>query len=411
MFHKSFPHPSSLPLAVMLLALFAAAAGCAAIDRPHSETAAAQPPGEWTALFRNGDAGYPRFRIPALLALENDVLLAFAEGRQPEFEGQHDDHSMNDIVLRRSLDGGDTWEPLQVVAEMGGDSLNDPCAVFVPETGRVLLMFQRFPQGYHARVMEHTEMADLGYGGPRNTQTFLTYSDDGGATWSEPRDITRSVRAEDAISVGSPGVGIVLSRGEHAGRILMPLYETIPLGDGERYWRNRAAISDDGGETWRTSERVPDEALRGYGNEAQLAERADGSILMHARWQDGGARVLQTVSQDGGETWSPIEDNADLVTTPCMTSLAAHPKDGGEWLLASLPNSSDDRENGTIMLSRDGGETWPVRRTVYEDGFAYSSLAILPDGRIGLFFERGPYVDLCFMIKDIDWLLGDGAAD
>ncbi len=395
----------------MLAALLTITAGCATLGEQRPETGAAQRPQEWTALYRNGDAGYPRFRIPALLALDNGAVLAFAEGRQPEFEGQHDDHAMNDIVLRRSLDGGDSWEPHQVIAEMGGDSLNDPCAVYLPDTGRVLLMFQRFPRGYHARVMEHTEMAELGYGGPRNTQTFVTYSDDDGATWSEPRDITRSVRAEDAISVGSPGVGVVLSRGEHAGRVLIPLYETIPLGDGERYWRNRVAISDDGGETWRTSERVPDDTLTGYGNEAQLAERADGSILMHARWQEGANRVLQTVSRDGGKTWGPIAPSPDLVTTPCMTSLFSYSEDGNAWLLASLPKSEEGRENGTIMLSRDGGETWAFGRSVYDGGFAYSCLTKLPDNRVGLLFERGPYIDLCFMTIDIDWLLEADAAD
>lgn len=351
-------------------------------------------------LYSDGDAGYPRFRIPALLALEDGALLAFAEGRRPSFPGQHDDHAQNDIVLRRSVDGGETWGPIQVVADMGGDSLNDPCAVALPGSGRVLLMFQRFPQGYHARKMEHTEVAALGYGGPRNTQTFLVYSDDSGVSWSAPRDITRSVRSEDAISVGSPGVGIALAHGPHAGRILLPLYEVIPVTgheDEERYWRNRAAISDDQGATWRLGERAPIDGLEGYGNECQLAECANGDIRMHARLQSGANRVAWSLSRDGGDTWTPMKEDAGLVTTPCMTSLVACPApSGGSRLLASLPNSEKGRENGTLFISYDGGKTWPTRQCIYPGGFAYSSLAPLPDGRVGCLFERGPYEFLAY---------------
>lgn len=371
--------------------------------------ATAEPPSHPTPtgiidLFSKGDAGYPVFRIPSLVATKNNVLLAFAEARSPDTPEQHDDHARNDIVLRRSLDAGATWEPIRTVADRGGDSLNDPCAVALPDSGRVLLMYQRFPQGFHARKMEHTEMAEPGYDGPRNTQTFLVFSDDSGATWSAPKDITRSVRSDDAISVGSPGVGIVLKRGQHPGRILFPLYEVIFLGDGEeRYWRNRVAISDDGGENWRLGERVPIDGLVGFGNECQLAEMADGTIRMNARLQTGANRIAWSISRDGGETWAPMQEDPGLVTTPCMASLAAYPSGatGEIALLASLPNSEKDRENGTLFISRDGGKTWPDRHTIYAGGFAYSCLAVLPGGRIGCLFERGPYDHVSFVSLDI----------
>ena len=85
------------------------------------------------------------YRIPSIVTTGEGTLLAFAEKRV----GLHD-HAQNDIVLRRSSDNGNSWKAEQMIAEDGKNSLHDPCAV-VMESGRILLMYQRFPYGYHAR--------------------------------------------------------------------------------------------------------------------------------------------------------------------------------------------------------------------------------------------------------------------
>lgn len=366
-----------------------------------SEEVSAPPGLELVDVYRAGKDGYPNVRIPALAVSVKGTLLAFAEGRQGG------DHSENDIILKRSMDNGKTWGAVQVVAEKGGDSLNDPCAVVLRESGRIFLMFQRYPQGYHSRKMNHTERAELGYGGPRNTQTFLTRSDDDGVTWSELEDITRSVRMDDAIAVGSPGIGIELAHGDHRGRILMPLYETLPLGKDDRYWRNCAAISDDGGTTWRVGERVPHEGLDGYANECQLVELPDGAILLNARNQDGALWRKSAVSTDGGETWQPMREDPDVVSPPCMGSIVAYGRGQGRLplLFLSAPHSEDSRENGTIFVSSDGGETWPHTYCVYPGSFAYSCLAVLPDGKIGCLFERDRYMRTTFVAVPVDEIM------
>jgi sialidase-1 len=43
----------------------------------------------------------------------------------------------------------------------------------------------------------------------------------------------------------------------------------------------------------------------------------------------------------------------------------------------------------TIRLSYDEGKTWPVSRLVWNNRSSYSCLTILPDGTIGLLFEKG----------------------
>ena len=362
-------------------------------------TTAAQAADMVDVFSKGGADGYPDIRIPALVVANDGALLAFAEGRQAG------DHSQNDIVLKRSTDNGATWGPVQLIAEMGGDSLNDPCAVVVPETGRILLMYQRFPQGYHTVKLKHTEQVALGFGGPTNSQTFLVYSDDDGVTWSAPRDISRMVRRDDVLAVGSPGSGIVLTHAPHAGRILMPIYEHMPAGGGNAAWRNCVAISDDQGETWRLSERPAHEDMAGYGNECQLAELSGGAIRLDSRNQGGISLRKFTTSTDGGETWAPMQLDEGLVSPACMASILSVPRDGAENLLiVSLPNTENKRENGTLLVSTDGGKTWPNKHTLYPGGFAYSCLALLPNGDIACLFERDSYAHITFTTVSVDAL-------
>ncbi|MCK4748229.1 MAG: exo-alpha-sialidase, partial [Bacteroidales bacterium] len=196
---KKLIWPAALLLAITLLTM---------CSQPEQKT-------DPTTVFEYKETAEDTFgyRIPALVTTSKGTVFAFAEKRV----GLHD-HAQNDIVLRRSLDNGVSWQHEQIIAEDGKNSLNDPCAV-VLESGRILLMYQRFPYGFHARNAGWIKMADTGYEGPRTTKSFLVYSDDDGENWSEPREITQMVRQEDRVSVGSPGRGIQLKSPEHNGRV------------------------------------------------------------------------------------------------------------------------------------------------------------------------------------------------
>src|SRR4051794_28895974 len=86
-----------------------------------------------TDVFTGGKDGHPAYRIPSLIVTKNGAVLAFAEAR-----ASLRDHAENDIVLKRSSDGGQTWSPLQIVAEDGTNALGNPTTVIVRETGRVV---------------------------------------------------------------------------------------------------------------------------------------------------------------------------------------------------------------------------------------------------------------------------------
>ncbi|MFO0427640.1 MAG: exo-alpha-sialidase [Planctomyces sp.] len=335
------------------------------------------------------------YRIPSIVAAKSGTLLAFSE-RRTGFR----DHAENDIVLRRSHDEGQTWGALQVIADSGSDSLNDPIAVQLT-TGRILLRWTHFPRGIHANNSKHTVIADPGYDGPKNVRIWLAHSDDDGATWSAPRDVTRMMRREQAVSLGSPGSGIQLMHGVHAGRILLPNYEVYHLGGGRRKTINSVSISDDGGETWSLSEQVPEPTpeTQNFGDEAQIAELSDGSILMSARDEPKGGHRKLSVSRNGGQSWEPHRIAADLMTPPCMSSLIRY-----EWpqektaglLLHTLPATPSSRSHGTIFVSRDEGRSWSRSITVTEGAFAYSCLIRLPNGDVGCLYEADEYRRIVF---------------
>ena len=323
------------------------------------------------------DAKKYGYRIPSLLTTARGTLLAFVERRL----GLHD-HAQNDIVLRRSVDGGKTWGGEIVAYEDGMNSINDPLTVQL-ESGRILMMFARFPYGRHARDSGWIKMADLGYGDLKNNVlTFTTFSDDDGLTWSSPVDISRQVKPERWVNANSPGAMIQLQRGPYKGRIITPLWGTLPpeKKGGARQWEIAVVHSDDNGNTWVRSKSLVDPE-EGYPNECQIAEAANGDLVIIARNQGGATWRKKSISTDGGATWPAMATDKALPSVACMGSIVRGPeKGGGSWdLYASFP-SKDGRKNGQLAISRDNGRTFQIKKII-KGGFSYSTTQISPDGK------------------------------
>jgi len=335
-------------------------------------------------VFVGGEGGHPVYRIPAITRITAEArrnrLLAFAEGR-----GNLADNGTNNIVLRTSDDDGKTWGAYRTICDLPGRSLNNPCVVEVASgahAGRVLLMFQSYPEGCGEGCVtvgfESTAEKDT------ICRTLVMHSDDAGESWSAPREVTRDVkRATRATSVATgPGIGIQLARGAHKGRVLMPFNEGPP----DR-WRVYAAYSDDGGDSWKLGETAPDDE-KGVGNEVQMFERADGTVVLNARQHHGPKLRTQAVSRDGGVTWSQLSDISDLPDPQCMAGVLA--LDGATVVFTGC-DSPTRRALGTMWISRDGGATWPQKLLVEPEGFAYSLPVQLASGEIGVVYETAGY--------------------
>ncbi len=338
---------------------------------------------------------YDNFRIPAVALAKSNAILAFAEGRHADA-----DQSGNDLVLRRSLDGGRTWEPLRVIADAGDATLNNPQVVVLHpphRDGRIVLMHQRYEPGVG-------EFAKTNGAPTLLTRTFAMTSDDDGLTWTTPVDVTDAVTPPGSVTVASgPGHAIVLRRGPHAGRIIEPMNRR----EGNA-WSVYAAFSDDGSSTWNVGALAPAET-NGFPNEVQMVELVDGSVMLNCRLQGGSARHRGVaVSRDGGATWSAVQSDPRLVDPVCMASIIRvrepGPADCGV-LAFSNPARRDARAGGMIRFSLDDGRTWAreLRIGGEKDHFAYSALVRLDDARVGCLYEaKGDCPVIRFAAIDVD---------
>lgn len=343
-----------------------------------------QPPVD---VFVGGKGGHAVYRIPAVARTPDGRLLAFAEAR-----GSQADIGTNVLVMRTSDDDGRTWDAMRTVAALDGRSLNNPCAVALAEgsaRGRVLLAFQSYPAGAH----EHAVAA--GIDGPETCHAHVIASDDGGRTWTAPADITRSVKRPPPVNTlaSGPGRAIELHGGAHRGRVVVP-FNQGPYGD----WRVYMALSDDAGRTWAMGDIAPEDGA-GHANEVQVAERADGTLVLAARQFGGGSRRKVATSADGGATWSALRAAPDLVDPSCMGGLAA--LRGGTLLACTGPDDAKARRAGILWISADGGATWPRRVPVFAGSFAYSVPVELGDGTVGVLFERDGCTRIGFVPVDV----------
>jgi sialidase-1 len=96
---------------------------------------AAEPFLEKEDVFVRGADGYHTYRIPGLVATRSGALLLFCDAR---VNSGGDIGKMN-LVLKRSLDGGATWEKLQVLGDDPGPEtkIGNVSAVADPTTGAV----------------------------------------------------------------------------------------------------------------------------------------------------------------------------------------------------------------------------------------------------------------------------------
>ncbi|AOS63203.1 sialidase family protein [Actinoalloteichus hymeniacidonis] len=385
---RAFPRAATTLLAAALLFC---ATGLPASADPGSARPGSERPGRPyspTEVYVSGTEGYDTFRIPAIIRASNGDLLAFAEGRR---DGGGDSGDI-DLVLKRSTNDGRTWGALTVVGDNGPNTFGNPSPVVDPATGRIVLLSTH----NGGTVTEHEIRA--GEVDPADSRrVWVQHSEDDGRTWTEPREITEDTKLPEwRWYATGPVHAIALSRGQHAGRLVVPANHSSAPPEGspdtgieDRYYDAHLIYSDDGGLNWTIGamEDTPDGAVNG--NETTIAELPDGRIYVNSRNQNGTApgNRLATYSSDGGAGFDePLQPVPDLLT-PVVQGSVLQIEDGP--LLLAAPSNPDRRERLAVRSSHDDGASWSDGVVLSEAPAAYSDLVPLHRGGVGVYYETG----------------------
>mmetsp|Transcript_85885 Transcript_85885/g.223302 ORF Transcript_85885/g.223302 Transcript_85885/m.223302 type:complete len:368 (+) Transcript_85885:3-1106(+) len=318
------------------------------------------PDGHNTDLFCPGDEGYGCYKIPTLLRTVKGTLLAMIEARKFSC----DDEGYIDLRLRRSHDSGKTWGPSQLVHGNSTDSdwttVGDANMVQDVTTGVIWLLHTR-----------------------NNSHMFMSHSADEGASWSEPWNVTASLKlgypTQGWIGTGHAG-GIQLSSGPHRGRLIIPAYSNTSY----------TIYSDDHGKSWRIGGAVS--GRLGKGGENQMAETGsyaeDGTPILLVSMRNspnfphkitGKGYRLQALSRDGGLSWGDVWEAKDLPepVKGCEGSLVFHP--GTHKLYFSHPDPPLKllRTRLSIWTSSNMGGTWSHHAVVWNKAAGYSALVVM----------------------------------
>lgn len=184
---------------------------------------------------------------------------------------------------------------------------------------------------------------------------YLMNSDDGGASWSEPRIFDE----EPGMMVRHRPVRL------SDGRILLPAYD-------EKTWRGFAYITDDGGDSWCRSGWM---SASSGAIQPAIIERADGGLHALLRSDRHASHAWECSSDDEGESWSECRASSLLNPNSGVDMISTT---GGETI-ACFNDTHSGRTPLTLALSHDGGQTWSHRRDIESAAGEYSYPTLMDD--------------------------------
>ncbi len=356
-------------------------------------------------VFVSGTDGHKSYRIPAIIDLPNGELLAFAEGRV------HNAGDFGDIniVMKRSTDKGKSWSAMQTVVDYDTLQAGNPAPV-------VDVTDPAYPKGriflFYNTGNNHEGEVRKGHG---LREVWYVTSEDGGATWSAPTNITTQVHRPKQPQVNAaynfeqdwrsyantPGHAMQFTAGKYKGRIYVAANHSA--GDPQARFKDYQAhgfYTDDHGKTFQLSEvvNVPG------GNEAMATALSGGKLMMNIRNQGGDKRHrIVAISSNGGANWDTVYFDPNLPDPVCQGSLLTIGTKKGKSIIAFC-NAADtqQRDNLTLRISMDEGKIWKKNIVVdkstgsQKDYTAYSDIVKLSKKTIGVLYEKDGYSQIVF---------------
>lgn len=358
------------------------------------------------------------YRIPGLVTTSSGTLIAVYDNRYNNSKDLQEDI---DIGMSRSTDGGQSWQPMKVIMDMGEyggrsqqlNGIGDPCVLYDSKTHTLWVAALWMSGSAPDKMNWWTSRPGMK---PEETGQFiLEKSTDDGLTWSQPINITAQIKDPAwQLLLQGPGRGITMSD----GTLVFPAQFKADLGtkalDGGQFTCHSTIVySKDQGKSWQIAS-----GAKSNTTEAQVVELSDGSLMLNMRDDANRSDKGPTngravaVTSDMGKTWTRHpSSNAALPEPNCMASIiSADLKINGKMqkvLFFSNPDSKTERSHMTIKASLDGGLIWPKDYQVElnaQGGYGYSCMSMVDDHIIGIVYEG--VKDLYFQKVRVSDILG-----
>jgi len=330
---------------------------------------------------------------PTVCRLKNGEIIA-------AFSGDREEHvcPWGKVQIARSKDDGETWEG-PVTIQNGPLDDRDAGIVQMPD-GDILITW--FTSDYYRRSFNNNVTGELTpdqplYWWKRHDEKippevardalgyFRTLSQDNGKTWSKPMRMT---------GVGSAPHGPVLLRDGSLFQVgITGITRKTPDGE-KRCTAVGAWKSIDKGATWQClCPDIPwsdDEGLKNMAlDEPHVVELADGTLVGMIRFNGADQYLRQTVSTDGGKTWTRIVKTPMVGLPPHLIRLEDNK------LVCVYARRMWDQWGQYACLSDDNGKTWDVANEIklangFQVDLGYPSTCVLGDGSLLTVYYQQP---------------------
>jgi sialidase-1 len=361
------------------------------------------------AVRKQRQDGVQTSRIPGLITTQKGTLLAVYDAR---WDSARDLQGDIDIALNRSLDGGQTWLPMQRILDMNEwgqlpqkfNGVSDACILLDERTGTIFVaglwmhgvLDRNTGKWVEGLTQESTQWihqwqakgSQPGLEVKQTSQFLITKSTDDGLTWSDPVNITaQTKRPEWWLFAPAPGHGITLKD----GTLVFPTQGRDSTGSTF----SNITFSKDGGKTWVTSNPAFSNTT-----ECMAVQLENGDIMLNMRdnrnrgkASPNGRRIC--ITSDLGNNWTEHPTSYRVLTEPtCMASLHKHyyTHNGKRMSLLAFfnPDSPFSRSRLTLKLSFDDGMSWPKEHYIMLDEWTsagYSCITSIDENTLGILYE------------------------
>ncbi|XP_067435547.1 sialidase-3-like isoform X1 [Thunnus thynnus] len=329
------------------------------------------------------------YRIPALIYIGDQKILAFAEKRTTSddtstvaLEMKTGEVNKNESTHEVTIE----WSDLKPVKEAHLDGYRpmNPCPVY-EKTSKTLFLFFICVEG---KVQEHWQISN----GHNKARLCYIKSNDVGQNWSEVTDLTDKldeIKQWATFAVG-PGHGLQME----SGRLIVPLYAYY-VSDKSPY--ALCLYSDDQGNRWTLGNKLEKQSC-----ECEMAEVFDdtGNSVIYCNARSPEGQRVEAVSENEGDGFMTLRSTKKLVETGggCHGSVVSFPAQSegahavhNKWLLFIHPTNRHKRVNLGVYLNKSprNPKAWSKPWIINHGPSGYSDLAYIDDGWFVCLMECG----------------------